>query len=292
MFRRQARLRREYLYGKSLEKKQAAVLEKKKAVKASLNENKILPTTVQNDALRIQESLEWNDDTDNLTTHEDNEYRWAGVQDPKIVITTSHDPSVKLKQFAKEMRLVFPNAQRLNRGNYDLKHLIDACRANDVTDFIVLHESRGGKPDGLVICHLPHGPTARFTILNTVMRHDLPDVENMPQEYPHLVFHNFKTKLGQRVVNILKYLFPVPKEESKRVVSFLNHEDYILFRHHQYYQEDKKVQIKELGPRFGLKLYEIKLGTLDQDAVADVEWCLRPYMNTAKKQRLLSKDPL
>ena len=35
------------------------------------------------------------------TTHIDNEYSRAGVQDPKIVITTSRDPSSKLLQFAK-----------------------------------------------------------------------------------------------------------------------------------------------------------------------------------------------
>jgi len=28
-------------------------------------------------------------------------FRWAGVEDPKIMITTSRDPSAKLKQFAK-----------------------------------------------------------------------------------------------------------------------------------------------------------------------------------------------
>ena len=31
----------------------------------------------------------------------DDEYVWAGVEDPKIVITTSHNPSSRLKQFAK-----------------------------------------------------------------------------------------------------------------------------------------------------------------------------------------------
>jgi len=31
----------------------------------------------------------------------DNEYRWAGVEDPKIIITTSRDESSRLKQFAK-----------------------------------------------------------------------------------------------------------------------------------------------------------------------------------------------
>jgi U3 small nucleolar ribonucleoprotein protein IMP4 len=36
-----------------------------------------------------------------LTTHIDDEYKWAGVEDPKIMVTTSRDPSSKLKQFAK-----------------------------------------------------------------------------------------------------------------------------------------------------------------------------------------------
>jgi hypothetical protein len=38
------------------------------------------------------------------TTHIDNEYARAGIQDPKIVITTSRDPSSKLLQFAKVRR--------------------------------------------------------------------------------------------------------------------------------------------------------------------------------------------
>jgi U3 small nucleolar ribonucleoprotein protein IMP4 len=90
-------------------------------------------------------------------THIDNEYSRAG--DPKIVITTSRDPSSKLLQFAKvcivvhmptstevhlrqEIRLVFPNSHRINRGNYVVKELAEACRANEVTDLIVLHEHR------------------------------------------------------------------------------------------------------------------------------------------------------
>ena len=45
------------------------------------------------------------------------------------------------------------------------------CRANAVTDFLVVHEHRG-VPDGLVVCHLPHGPTAYFTMTDIVMRQD------------------------------------------------------------------------------------------------------------------------
>ncbi len=43
----------------------------------------------------------------------------------------------------QELRLMFPNAQRLNRGNYVMSQLVHACRANDVTDLVIVHEHRG-----------------------------------------------------------------------------------------------------------------------------------------------------
>ena len=84
------------------------------------------------------------------TTHIDSEYARAGILDPKILITTSRDPSSRLLQFAKEMRLVFPSSHRINRGNYVVKELAEACRANEITDLIVLHEHRG-TPGSLAI---------------------------------------------------------------------------------------------------------------------------------------------
>jgi hypothetical protein len=37
-------------------------------------------------------------------THIDDEYAKAGIQDPKIIITTSRDPSSRLLQFSKVSR--------------------------------------------------------------------------------------------------------------------------------------------------------------------------------------------
>lgn len=42
----------------------------------------------------------------------------------------------------------------------------------------------------------------------------------------------------------------------------------------------------QVGPRFEMRPYQIKLGTLDQPE-AESEWVLRPYMNTAKKRHVL-----
>ena len=35
---------------------------------------------------------------------------------------------------------------------------------------------------------------------------------------------------GEQVKSILKYLYPVPKDESRRVITFANQADYISFR--------------------------------------------------------------
>ena len=76
----------------------------------------------------------------------DDEYVRAGEIDPRVMITTSRDPSSRLVQFAKEMTHIFPNSQRINRGSYTTNDVVDACRKNDVTDLVLVHEHRG-EPD-------------------------------------------------------------------------------------------------------------------------------------------------
>ena len=109
----------------------------------------------------------------------------------------------------------------------------------------------------------------------------------MSEMAPHLIFENFTTALGQRVSNILKYIFPVPKPDSSRVLTFDNNNDYVSFRHHTFTKDkDNRVTLNEVGPRFELQPFRILLGTLDMPD-ADVEWVLHPYTNTAKRKRLL-----
>ena len=69
---------------------------------------------------------------------------------------------------------------------------------------------------GLIICHLPHGPTAYFTISDLVMRHDIPNIGNMSEAYPHLIFHNFKSRLGERVSG---YIFIILLKGSTRPIA-------------------------------------------------------------------------
>lgn len=62
------------------------------------------------------------DETAKKRSSVDDEYVQAGARDPKVCVTTSRDPSSRLKQFAKELKLVVPNAQRINRGNHKVSN--------------------------------------------------------------------------------------------------------------------------------------------------------------------------
>lgn len=71
-----------------------------------------------------------------VANYQDDEYLWAGTEDPRVVITTSRSPSSKLKEFAKELRFLIPNAAKINRGNYLNKNLLEACLAKQVCEFL------------------------------------------------------------------------------------------------------------------------------------------------------------
>lgn len=128
MYARHRRQLREYSYRKSIQDKYRTIQERKDSVKRSLEENVPIHPDLREKALHYQTRGKFEDAGPELAvaigtemggalaSSEDDEYRWAGVEDPKIMITTSRDPSSRLKMFASELRLIFPNAQRMNRG--------------------------------------------------------------------------------------------------------------------------------------------------------------------------------
>ena len=286
--RRQTRLRREYLYRKSLQGREKATYEQKRLVRAALAAGKKLPTELRASYDTLAGEIQQEDvKTEVEKTHVDDEYGDAGLEDPRVCVTTSRDPSSRLKQFAKEVKLLFPNSNRINRGNNRVEELVNSCKDSEFTDIIVVQETRG-EPDGLVVCHLPLGPTAFFTLSGAVLRHDLEGgASPMSEAFPHVILNNFNTDLGRRVGNVLKCLFPVPRIDTRRIVTFSNDNDFISFRHHMFSKSGKdNVTLHEVGPRFEMKLYQLRLGTLDQKD-AENEYVLRPYQNTAAKRQLL-----
>ena len=168
-----------------------------------------------------------------------------------------------------------------------LPELSRAASAAGVSDVCVLHEHRG-VPTALTVAHLPHGPTARFALGGVVLRADIAGAGDgakvqgrVGEGYPHLVFEGFGARpgsIGRRVVQILKHLFP-PREDpggatqagsgrgaggkglGTRVITFRNVDDTIHVRHHVFVQTSyQTVELAEVGPRFTMRLFEVRSG--------------------------------
>ncbi|BAO40399.1 U3 small nucleolar ribonucleoprotein IMP4 [Kluyveromyces marxianus] len=283
MLRRQARERREYLYRKAQELQESQLQQKRQIIKQALAQGKPLPKELAEDE-QLQKDFQYDESAQEQI---DDEYSaTSGIAEPKVIVTTSRDPSTRLSQFAKEIKLLFPTSVRLNRGNYVMPNLVDACQKSGTSDLIVLHEHRG-VPTSLTVSHFPHGPTAYFTLHNVVLRHDILNSGNQSEVNPHLIFDNFTTPLGKRVETILKHLFPPgPKKDAARVITFANRGDFISVRQHVYVRTRDGVELAEVGPRFEMKLFELRLGTLENKD-ADVEWQLRRFVRTANRKDYL-----
>ncbi|KAL4743337.1 anticodon-binding protein [Aspergillus similis] len=299
MLRRQARERRDYLYRRALQLRDASIAEKRAQLKESLATGKQLDPSVANDR-KLQEDFKFDEslptadkkDKDADLLDLDDEYALtSGIIDPRPIVTTSRSPSVRLGTFAKEIRLLLPTSIRLNRGNLVLPDLVASANSASLTDMVILHEHRG-TPTAMTISHLPHGPTASFSLHNVVLRADIPNAARgtVSESYPHLIFEGFKTKLGKRVVQILKHLFP-PREAGKignRVVTFVNKEDSIEVRHHVFVKTGyKDAELAEVGPRMTMRLFEIRGGSLEKGSSGDVEWALTQYTRTSRKKDYL-----
>lgn len=301
MIRRQARQRREYLYRRALTLRDAEIASKRSKLKASLATGKPLDPSIANDT-KLRADFKYDESQADRTAQEelnlDDEYaHLSGLVDPRVLVTTSRSPSSRLAAFAKEIRLLLPTAIRLNRGNLVLQNLVTSANAAGLSDLILLHEHRG-TPTALTVSHFPHGPTASFSLHNVLLRHDIPNSSRgtVSESYPHLIFDGFTTPLGQRVVKILKHLFPprdavtasTPSQKlGNRVITLKNMEDSIEVRHHAFVKTGwQSVELAEVGPRMTMRLFEIRGGTIG-DKEGDIEWHLNQYTRTARKKDYL-----
>lgn len=136
--KRQTRLKREFIYRRSIEARDAESQRRKDLLRSTLQAGKRVPRELKQDALQLNEELDWSDEGgEGVVNAEDDEYYWAGAEDPRVVVTTSRSPSSRLKEFAKELRFLIPNATKINRGGYQNKDLVDACIAKQVSNHVV-----------------------------------------------------------------------------------------------------------------------------------------------------------
>ncbi|KAI0206845.1 anticodon-binding protein [Astrocystis sublimbata] len=298
MIRKNSRARRDFLYRKALLLQNAEVAEKRSKLRAALASGRPLDPSIANDK-ELRKDFQYDESAQDRTTQEaldlDDEYQHlSGLVDPRVLITTSRDPSTRLQAFSKEIRLLLPTGIRLNRGGTILPDLVKSAQSAGLSDIMLLHEHRG-QPTGLTISHLPFGPTISFSLHNCVLRHDIPNTirGTVSESYPHLVFEGFTTPLGMRIVKILKHIFP-PREAASsksdlgsRIITFKNIDDTIEVRHHVFVQTSyDSVELSEVGPRMSMKPFQIRAGLLDQRD-GDVEWALTNYTRTSRKKNYL-----
>merc|ERR1711964_780866 len=199
--RKRQRQRKDYIYRRAVTLRDAEIAEKRSKLRASLASGKPLDPSIANDK-KLREDYKYDESKADLSANDaldlDDEYaQLSGIVDPRVLVTTSRDPSTRLSSFAKEIRLLLPTSIRLNRGNLILPNLISSAQASGLSDIVLLHEHRG-VPTALTLSHFPHGPTVSFSLHNVVLREAITN----------------KTKVGSRVV------------------TFKNIEDSIEVRHH------------------------------------------------------------
>ncbi|KAI1434190.1 anticodon-binding protein [Xylaria sp. CBS 124048] len=253
MIRKNARARRDFLYRKAILLQNAEVSERRSKLRAALASGRPLDPNIANDKA-LRKDFQYDESTADRTLQDelelDDEYQHlSGLVDPRVLITTSRDPSTRLqakksgyysrrayeyviilgffvllcrierRQRLARASLVLQYMQnqltiglKLNRGGTILPDLVKSAQSAGLSDVMLLHEHRG-QPTGLTISHLPFGPTVSFSLHNVVLRHDIPNTirGTVSESYPHLIFEGFSTPLGKRIVKVLQHIFP-PRE--------------------------------------------------------------------------------
>lgn len=205
---------------------------------------------------------------------------------PKILVTTCNRPKGhETIQFIEDFVDMIPNAEYRPRKGIDLKKIIPQAREKGFTDLVVINEDQQ-KANGLVISHLPDGPTAHFKLSSVVRGRKIKGHGRASHHRPEIILNNFNTRLGHSIARLLAALFPYdPEFKGRRAVTFHNQRDFIFFRHHRYiFKNAKKTGLQELGPRFTLKLRSLQKGTFDTK-FGEFEWIhKRKAMDTSRRK--------
>ncbi|XP_043500687.1 probable ribosome production factor 1 [Polistes fuscatus] len=212
--------------------------------------------------------------------------------EPKVLITYADNPSRKTRIFGRELTRMVPNSISLYRNRSGVKKIVKSSIARNFTDIIIVNEDRC-VPNGMLVIHLPDGPTAYFKLSNVKITPELRrSHKEITDHRPEVILTNFTTRLGYTIGRMLGALFHYqPEFKGRRVVTFHNQRDYIFFRHHRYEFNLKtgKPRLRELGPRFTLRLKSLQHGTFDSK-YGDYEWLIqgrRHEMETSRRKFFL-----
>lgn len=281
--------------------KQQQEKEKREARKIRNKEEKADPSLKERrQAKNVPQTLELKREFDETFVEEDDEQmKQEDAEDeyasyfskqvkPKVMITTSKNPSVHLLRFIEEFSDIFPDSHLIRRGSqFEVSHIMEFGIRREFTDVMIVGET-GRKPDSIVLIHLPKGPTAYFRLSNVVLSKEIFGHGRSSAHQPELILNNFTTRLGHLVGRMLHSLFPpVPEFQGRQAVTFHNQRDFIFFRRHRYaFRSAERVDLQELGPRFTLKLKWVQRGLYDLDG-GEYEWKHKTDMETTRRRFFL-----
>ncbi|KAI3639176.1 hypothetical protein MIR68_002706 [Amoeboaphelidium protococcarum] len=243
-------------------------------------------------------------------------------QEPNILITTSPRPSKRTYAFAgKDLPSIFPKAKFVKRPShkshtksgafYTINDICKAAVDRGYNNLIVVEEDRHRKKMcGMILIHLPDGPSAYFRLSNVRLSKEIQGHGRATAHKPELIMNNFNTRLGRFVGRFFASLFPhVPQFMGRQAATFHNQRDFIFFRRHRYIFEQKavssstgvqqddtqqqedstpiedraKVRLQELGPRFTLRLDALQKGVYDLKN-GEYEFLRKPDMDVDRKR--------
>ncbi|XKL60439.1 hypothetical protein PGB90_007496 [Kerria lacca] len=269
--------------------KRLKIKKKEKKIRKKERTEPLVPKTIETQrepdttiVANIPEETERDYETDEFGSYFAKEY------EPKILITFSENPVKASRKFAIYLSKIIPNSMLIGRKKTSIKSIIKSCIRKKFTDILVINEDRF-EPNGLLIIHLPEGPTAFFRLSNMKICNKR-QVKELTSHRPEVILNNFTTRLGATVGRMLGSLFHYhPDFKGRRVVTFHNQRDYIFFRHHRYKFLKGKPALRELGPRFTLRLEWLQKGTFDSKC-GEYDWTIfgrRHELETSRRKFFL-----
>eukprot|EP00002_Diphylleia_rotans_P030841 TRINITY_DN637_c0_g3_i1.p1 TRINITY_DN637_c0_g3~~TRINITY_DN637_c0_g3_i1.p1 ORF type:complete len:466 (+),score=134.96 TRINITY_DN637_c0_g3_i1:68-1465(+) len=206
---------------------------------------------------------------------------------PRIMITSSKKGNKISHRFCSMLAKLFPNSRYVVRQHREIKAILNMAKRAKFTDVMVIGEH---KKDlySLMLIHLPHGPTAFFRLTNVMFPSEIEGARRFSRHKPELILNNFNTRLGHTVGRMISALLPQePTFRGRRVITFHNQRDFIFFRHHIYeFEEGTKAHLRELGPRFTLKLKSLQKGLFNPKD-GEYVWKHKPELHTSRRRFFL-----
>jgi len=247
---------------------------------------KLIPKTLENTREFDETTVDINDNEikEDEATDEFAEY-FKGNQNPKVFITTNFKGAPKTRDFCKNFCQAFPSAEYHPRFQTTVKDLIAEGIKRNYTDMIFVTDFKK-KITGMMIIHLPNGPTATFSCDDVRLSKDIEDSGTPAKVKPEIILNNFNTRLGHTIGRMFASLFPPqPNFKGRQVATFHNQRDFIFFRYHRYIFESKdSVRMQELGPQFTLKLKTLQKGLFNPEQ-GEYEWISKPDLLSSKNKR-------